>query len=173
MNGSLPALVVSSSRESRSILVSILEKEGLHTMEASRLSECLELMSTQNVALIFCERHLADGTYRELVSATRTLGRKVPLIVTSRLADWDEYLEALRHGAFDLIASPCQPNDVFWALKQIEREEEERSASLYPSQPTTTSAAEISSVGIPPDIAGGTDRAQTQISAHLSRDGRD
>jgi len=27
------------------------------------------------------------------------------MIVTSRLADWDEYLEAVHDGAFDLIAS--------------------------------------------------------------------
>ena len=170
MDGSLPALVVSSDPQNRSILVSILGKEGLHTREASRLSECPELLSRQNVALIFCERHLADGTYRELVSAVRTLNHKAPLIVTSRSADWDEYLEALRQGAFDLIASPCQPNDVFWALKQIEREEQERSASLYPSQPTGTSGGEIRSVGIPPGISSTTDRTPTQISAHLCRD---
>jgi hypothetical protein len=53
-----------------------------------------------------------------------------------------EYLEALRYGAFDLIASPCQPNDVFWALKQIEREEQERAASLYPSQSSARPSGE-------------------------------
>jgi DNA-binding NtrC family response regulator len=142
MNGSSSALIVSSDPESRSILRSILEKEGLHAIQASGSGECLELLPTQNVGLVFCERRLVDGTYRELITATRMLNRKVPVIVTSRLADWDEYLEALRYGAFDLIASPCQPNDVFWALKQIEREEQERAASLYPSQSSARPSGE-------------------------------
>ena len=144
MNGSLPTLVVSSDPKSRSTLVSILEKEGLHTIEASGLRESLERLPTQDVGLVFCERRLADGSYRELVNVTRTMTRKVPVIVTSRLADWDEYLEALRNGAFDLIASPCRPNDVFWALRQVERGEQEESASLYPSQVSASSASQAS-----------------------------
>jgi DNA-binding NtrC family response regulator len=68
MNGSSPALVVSSDPQSRSILVSILEKKGLHAIQANGLSDCLELLPTQDVGLVFCERRLADGTYRELVT---------------------------------------------------------------------------------------------------------
>ena len=139
-------------------------------MEASRLSECLELLPTQNIGLIFCERHLADGTYRELVSATRPLTRKVPVIVTSRLADWDEYLEALRHGAFDLIPSPCQPHDVFWALQQIEREEEqERSASIYPSQPSVSPAGEIGRLVAGREASSAANGTTAPLSAQLSR----
>jgi DNA-binding NtrC family response regulator len=53
--------------------------------------------------------------------------------VTSRLADWDEYLEALGHGAVDLIPSPCKPSDVFSAIAQAQREDQELSVST-PSQ---------------------------------------
>jgi len=169
MNGSLPALVVSSNAESRDILVSILAKEGFHTVEASRLSECLALLPMQNVGLIFCERHLADGTYHELVSATRPLNRRVPVIVTSRLADWDEYLEALRNGAFDLIASPCQPNDVFWALQQIDREKRGLSASVNSAQRSTIPADEVSDLVIGQEASNAANRTAAGLSAHLSR----
>ena len=116
-------LIVSSDLEHRRALTSILKTEGLSPLQASRLSECRDALAAQNVSLIFCERRLADGTYRDLLPIAHTHARRVPVVVTSRLADWDEYLEALRHGAVDLIASPCKPNDVSSAIAQAHRED--------------------------------------------------
>jgi DNA-binding NtrC family response regulator len=116
-------LVVSSDLDHRRALTSILQKEGWNPLHASRLTECHDLLAKQNVGLVFCERRLADGTYRDLLSVAQTSERKVPVVVTSRLADWDEYLEALRHGAVDLIPAPCKPRDVFSAIAQAQRED--------------------------------------------------
>jgi hypothetical protein len=60
--------------------------------------------------------------------------------VTSRLADWDEYLDALHHGAFDLIASPCQPTDVLWAIVQARREDHDRTGFVTPAKARAASA---------------------------------
>jgi FixJ family two-component response regulator len=65
--------------------------------------------------------------------------------VTSRLADWDEYLEALRHGAVDLIPSPCKPSDVFSAIAQAQREDRELSA--HPAEPSDPKHRAISVSG--------------------------
>jgi FixJ family two-component response regulator len=62
--------------------------------------------------------------------------------VTSRLADWDEYLEALHHGAFDLIASPCQPTDVVWAIIQAKREDKDRAAFVNPEKAHAAAASQ-------------------------------
>ena len=67
-------------------------------------------------------RQLPDGTYRDVLRIIRSLNKDVPLVVTSRLADWDEYFEVLQHGAFDLIASPCQPKDVSWVTLRAQRD---------------------------------------------------
>jgi DNA-binding NtrC family response regulator len=134
MNDRPQVLVVSSDLEHRGMLASILQKRGWSPLQASRLNECRDLLAKQKVGLVFCERRLADGSYRELISAAQISARKVPVVVTSRLADWDEYLEALRHGAVDLIASPCKPSDVFSAIAQAERADHEVS-TVEPSQP--------------------------------------
>lgn len=130
MNGPSQILVASPDLEHRRALAAILNNEGWDTVCASRVEECVEIMSNQNVSLAFCERRLSDGSYRDLVAATRDLQHKVRVVVTSRLADWDEYLDALHHGAFDLIASPCRPTDVLWAIIQARREDHERSLLL-------------------------------------------
>jgi len=111
-------LVIASDPETRRALSSILQTQGLKSVQASQLSEGRALLESQPVGMVFCERHLADGTYLDLLPTVQSKAGNVPVVVTSRLADWDEYLEALRHGAVDLIPSPCKKSDVTSALAQ-------------------------------------------------------
>jgi two-component system C4-dicarboxylate transport response regulator DctD len=111
-------LVIASDPETRKALSSILQTQGLKSVQASQLSEGRALLESQPVGMVFCERHLADGTYLDLLPTVQAKAGNVPVVVTSRLADWDEYLEALRHGAVDLIPSPCKKSDVTSALAQ-------------------------------------------------------
>jgi DNA-binding NtrC family response regulator len=134
-------LIVSSELENRRALNEILRKEGYETICASRVSECQEALQAQNVSLIFCDRRLADGSYRDVVAAARTSNNRARVVVTSRLADWDEYLDALHNGAFDLIASPCQPTDVVWALVQARREDQEQPSFVASAHARAASAA--------------------------------
>ena len=134
MDSPAQILVVSPEIENRRALTGILNREGWDTICASKVSECREALDNGNVNLVFCDRRLTDGTYRDLLAITRDLNRKVRVVVTSRLADWDEYLEALHHGAFDLIASPCQPTEVVWAIIQAKREDQERAAFVAPAK---------------------------------------
>jgi two-component system response regulator AtoC len=133
-------LIVSPELEHRRALNEILRKEGHETICASRVSECQEALQTQNVSLIFCDRRLSDGNYRDVVEASRAARRHARVIVTSRLADWDEYLDALHNGAFDLIASPCQPTDVLWAIVQVRREDRQHDAFVAPAPARAASA---------------------------------
>ncbi len=140
MEATPQVLVVSSELEHRRALNEILRKEGHETICASRVSECREALQTQTISLIFCDRRLSDGNYRDVVAATRVAHQHARVIVTSRLADWDEYLDALHHGAFDLIASPCQPTDVLWSIVQARREDQEHAAFVAPT-PARAAAA--------------------------------
>ena len=133
-------LVVSSEIENRRALNEILRKEGHETICASRVSECREALQTHGISLIFCDRRLSDGNYRDVITAARSAQQLAKVVVTSRLADWDEYLDALHHGAFDLIASPCQPTDVLWAIVQARRESTERADFLAVAKPRSAPA---------------------------------
>lgn len=133
-------LIVSSELESRRALNEVLRKDGHETICASRVSECREALQTQRVSLVFCERRLSDGNYRDVVAATRAAHRHARVIVTSRLADWDEYLDALHNGAFDLIASPCHPTDVLWSIVQARREDQEHATFVAPARARAASA---------------------------------
>lgn len=133
MNVPWQILVASSDLESRRNLMQTLSRQGLDPIGVSNLAECQDTLTTEKVGLIFCDRHLADGTYRDLLERTRTSTEKIRVVVTSRHPDWDEYLEAMRNGAFDVIASPCRPTDVEWMVIQARRDERIHSKELLPA----------------------------------------
>ncbi len=137
MNVSWQILVVSSDLEGRRNLMQTLTRQGLDPIGVSNLAECKEVLKKERVGLVFCDRALIDGTYRDVLDETRSNTDKLRLVVTSRHPDWDEYLEAMRFGAFDVIASPCRPTDVEWMVIQAKRDERNRSKELIPAKEDT------------------------------------
>jgi DNA-binding NtrC family response regulator len=121
-------LIVSDDLENWQALRAILGGEGWDTIWVSCIAECREALLADDFAMVFCDRHLTDGTYLEVLAMTQSQTRNMRLVVTSRDADWDQYLEALRHGAFELIASPCKASDIAWVLSQAKREDYKRAA---------------------------------------------
>ena len=121
MCDAIQILVVSSELQNRRALVDILNRENWHTICASTVEECKGALAGRNVILVFCDPRLLDGTYRDVLKIIRSLNKDVPLVVTSRLADWDEYFEVLQHGAFDLIASPPQATDAIWVIRRAQQ----------------------------------------------------
>ena len=89
---------------------------------AATVRECREVLANENIDLVFSDRGLADGTYRDVLVIMRLLRLYSRMIVTSRLADWDEYLEAVHDGAFDLIASPSRAADLVRVISQAQSE---------------------------------------------------
>jgi two-component system, NtrC family, response regulator len=116
-------LVLSHQAENRRALCTMLQRQGISTVSAATLQECRDAISQGKIGLVFSDRSLPDGTYQDLLQATRALPRKVRVVVTSEQADWDDYLEAIRLGAFDVIPAPCRRADVEWMLIQAKRDE--------------------------------------------------
>src|SRR5271163_3681970 len=93
-------VIASCDVEERRAMCDILVKQGLDPIAAPTVRECEEIVSQINVGLIFCSRWLADGDYRDLLVAVRRGSRKIRIVLATRVTDWDEYLEAMRLGAF-------------------------------------------------------------------------
>jgi DNA-binding NtrC family response regulator len=119
-----PQIVIASADvEGRRTLLNILAEQGLEPIVTPTVRGCLEILAKENVRLVFCDSTLGDGTFRELLNASRTEHIRTGIVVTSRSADWDEFLEATHLGAFDVITSPCRPPDVDWMIIQVQRDE--------------------------------------------------
>ncbi len=146
MNVPWQIVIASADVEERRAMCNILATQGLDPIAASSVRQCEEIMAQENVGLIFCARSLADGDYRSLLVAPRRERRKTRIVILNRVTDWDEYLEAMRLGAFDVISAPCRPTDVEWMILQALREEhaQRRQIALVQHSARTFQEASVS-----------------------------
>jgi DNA-binding NtrC family response regulator len=130
MNVPWQIVIASADLEARRAMVNILAKQGLDPIVAASVAECQRSVAQENVGLTFCVRSLADGDYRDLLLAARAGKRRTRIVLTARITDWDEYLDAMRLGAFDVISAPCRPTDMEWMLLQALRDEHARTRQI-------------------------------------------
>jgi two-component system response regulator PilR (NtrC family) len=104
MTKSAKVLVASSDLENGHSLRKLLVECGIDSAVVSSLEEARVVLAKETISLMICDAQLAGGGFRELLQSAEST--KIPVVVASRLPDTREYLEAMRLGAFDFIASP-------------------------------------------------------------------
>jgi len=134
-------VVASADLENRRRLTEILERIGIDPLCVSTIKECQEMFEQQRVGLIFCEPRLADGTYEEFLQLYPRSGPRPRVVITSRTADWDEFMRATRLGAFDVICMPCYPTDEEWMVSEASREERSGGRANLHRSPARSDAA--------------------------------
>ena len=112
MPGEFEVLVAAANAENRSALAKVLCKMGLRPAISSSVREARDILSSRAVSLVFCEEKFADGNYQDVLRAVKCTPEKAPVVVSSHSHDWNEYLEALRLGAFEFLDGPVRPIDV-------------------------------------------------------------
>ena len=122
-NSTWEVVVVSSSLENRQDVAGMLARLGLDPICVSSVNQCRELPNREDVGLVFCDRCVKDGDYRDVLSAMGTSAgyQSAKVVVMADLASPVEYQQAKLHGAFDVISSPCRATDVEWMVIQAKR----------------------------------------------------
>jgi len=95
-------LVISPEKEHHEKINAAMNKCGLSAVYCMKFDEARIFMTRQKFGVVFCHDTLPDGDFRGVVSAAKP----TPVVVLSRFAEWDHYLDALRGGAFDYMACP-------------------------------------------------------------------
>ncbi len=105
-------LAASADPQSRLVLASVLSQWGLELICSSTVREANVILARQPVPLLFCEERLADGTFRDVLSAAKLMESRLHIVVSSPMDDENRYWEAIQLGAFDVIPFPCRATDV-------------------------------------------------------------
>lgn len=105
-------LIACSDPEGRRALTSALAGCGLKPVYAPTVAGARAVLAHRRVSVVFCASELADGRFQDVLAAAKQTHREVPVIVASRSDDTGQYLEAMRAGAFDYVATPCRRRDV-------------------------------------------------------------
>jgi len=138
-------MVASSDLENRRHLVSILDRQGFGTFCAANVSQCREILDSQNVGLVFCDRSFADGDYRDVLAATagRKPGPKARVVLLAAVTDSEQYRRAKDLGVFEVISAVCRPTDVEWMVIRAKRDEQRRAGPLAPTSQAASAIAAI------------------------------
>jgi len=100
-------LLAGSDPESRKRLTHTLGEE-FETISASNVQESSSLLAQHTFSLVFCEDLLPGGGFPRLMNEVKRSGTSTPLVVLSRTGEWEEFLAALRLGAFDMVIPPYE-----------------------------------------------------------------
>ena len=117
------ALVVGPNIEVRRALLRTLEALSRDVIVCSTQTQAEEVLSRQTVDVVFCDEHLPDGSYDQLIHSNHWDHRTPRVVVTTRIGEWELYFEAVTKGAFDVIRSPWYAADVEMAVIRALREE--------------------------------------------------
>jgi DNA-binding NtrC family response regulator len=100
------ALIVSPHRGEQQSLAGLLEKCNLASILASTIREAESILKTSSVRVILSSDELPDGGFSDVLRLSKNHRHRIPVIVFSRLADWEGYLNYVRAGAFDYVLYP-------------------------------------------------------------------
>jgi DNA-binding NtrC family response regulator len=124
-------VVVTSDLFNRRHLIDILNNHGVEPFCLSTLRECREILRERSVGLLFCDREVSDGNYKDLLAICNSWTRKPRVVVTSPDIEPSDVKEAMQLGAFHVISSPCRPADVEWMLIQAKRDEGNQNEPVF------------------------------------------
>ncbi len=126
MHKELNLLVVSAKSENRKFLLGVLHGLPINVYSASTLEQAQEVLFNQQIALVFCEGRLPDGSYRELLLVVLAEHTATRFVVVLSEEEWAEERDARKLGVSYVLRCPLQPMDVELVLIRVVRGELER-----------------------------------------------
>ncbi len=112
MMGRTRVLIALADPASRRELSNLLPQQDVEPVFVATMREARAVLAHEPVALVVCEDILRDGSYRDLLPVARAARGDVPVVVTSRVDNPEEYLEAMKLGAFDFVAAPFSKTEL-------------------------------------------------------------
>jgi DNA-binding NtrC family response regulator len=116
MDNGLPVLVVSCRPENRKLLIHVFDGLPIDAYCAPSIQQAKEALQLRPFALVFCEERLGDGLYIDLLRHVQLASSDTRFVVLLCTGEWEEYLQALRLGAEEVLRCPLQPTDIDLAL---------------------------------------------------------
>jgi DNA-binding NtrC family response regulator len=134
----LEVLIATADAEVRRSLTDLLAESGLSPVLCSSLGEAQSILVREPVCLVFCDYHLPDGDFRDVLYEVRRHAPSVPVVVSNRMGGCHQFLNVVKSGAFDYI-------DCVWPrheMRQIVRQAL-RAVSLRALEPLAEGPEEL------------------------------
>lgn len=106
-----PVLIVGSEPARRDVLASTISSFGLRPVACGTVSGAKYFLEHQQFTAILYE--LAEtGGLRSAIKELASLAAHTPIVVVSRIDNWDSYLSGIAAGAFECVDFPPYPGEL-------------------------------------------------------------
>jgi DNA-binding NtrC family response regulator len=113
LGGAQVTVLAVAPESERAALRRMLEHSRWTLMEASTIEEAAATLRQDLSIVLICEAELPDGSWVELLDYAQRLAAPPPVIVTSRQADDDLWMEVLNRGGYNVLGKPFSAREVF------------------------------------------------------------
>jgi DNA-binding NtrC family response regulator len=124
MRNPLKILVVSSNIERRQDVAGVLSRLGTEPIGVSSAEECRHVLQMEKIQLVFADRRVNGGDYRDVLKAVASSspGQRPKVVMMAELESREEYQQAKHDGVFDVISYPWRTTDIEWMVILAKRE---------------------------------------------------
>ena len=119
-------LIVSCRPENRKTLVRMFDELSINSYVAPTIRDARELLGSRSLSMVFCEERLSDGSYCDLLRDVRATWPETGFVVLLCTGEREEYLQAMRLGAQEVLRCPLRPTDVDLVLIQAMKESDRK-----------------------------------------------
>ena len=113
-----PILLVDDDAELLKALAKVLEKDGYSVVAMPDANSAVRHVNTtkQRFDLVITDISMPGMSGTSLLTAFKTAFPNVPVIVITAFADWGQYMNALREGAFEYLYKPVEKTELLAAV---------------------------------------------------------
>jgi DNA-binding NtrC family response regulator len=113
-------LLVDDDVELLKALTKVLEKEGHQVVAMPDANSAVRHVNTtkQRFDLVITDVSMPGMSGTSLLTAFKTAFPKTPVIIITAFADWGQYMNALREGAFEYLYKPVEKDQLLAAVQR-------------------------------------------------------
>jgi len=98
-----------------------LLKEGHEVILTHNGKDAIETLKTKEVDLAITDIMMPFASGIEILSAIKTMGKQIPVIMLSSMGQEEVVLNAFDLGAADFIVKPFSPNELILRIKRFSK----------------------------------------------------
>jgi DNA-binding NtrC family response regulator len=111
------------------VLKRILSGEKFEVTATSNPCEALGLLRSGNFKLIICDLRMPDCDGLNILTAIRSDGNEIPVIILTAYGEVDTYLEAMNAGATEYLNKPIKSEELVHVVRNCLRKGNHRQNS--------------------------------------------
>ncbi len=116
-NARIKVVALLASERDRELLSRVASTHGWDLHVASTCGEAWEFLLHFRAPIALCDRDFPGAEWRDVVQMMSSASHLVYPILASRVADDFLWNEVIRHGGYDLVATPLKEEDVVRAIR--------------------------------------------------------